>query len=160
MQHSLRKICDRKMIAACQLVDKFMTADQPKEPLVKWLKVLCRRVAYTVTAACGMSLRMSFRCHMDMALFAIMNALNPLCCRQCIQLLLTASMSLGGVVPAHAAAATALQVQPPGSQILVDDSSDTELVISNVDDDESTVESGTDTGTGTGNRQSLKKPAS
>lgn len=94
---------------------------------------------------------------MDMALFAIMNALNPLCCRQCIQLLLTASMSLGGVVPAHAAAATALQVQPPGSQILVDDSSDTELVISNVDDDESTVESGTDTGTGTGNRQSLKK---
>jgi hypothetical protein len=33
MEHSLRRICDRKMIAACQLIDELMTVDQAREPL-------------------------------------------------------------------------------------------------------------------------------
>ena len=78
---------------------------------------------------------------MVMALFAIMTLLNPNDCKRCINMLLTASVLLGWVIVSNAFADTAMEVQRMGSQILLDDSSDTELVISNVNDEEITLES-------------------
>jgi soluble lytic murein transglycosylase-like protein len=88
---------------------------------------------------------------MEMALFAIMNALNLQCCRQCIKLLLTISWSLGGAMLGNAFADTPLEVQHLSGQVLLDDTSDTELIISNVYDEEIAIESNSD------NRPSPKK---
>ena len=78
---------------------------------------------------------------MVMALFAIMTLLNPNDCKRCINMLLTASALLGWVIVSSAFADTAMEVQRMDSQIVLDDSSDTELVISNVNDEEITLES-------------------
>lgn len=75
---------------------------------------------------------------------AIMTVLNPLYCRRCINILLTASVSFAGLIVSDAFAEATLEVQHLSGQILLDDSSDTELVISNVDDEETVIDSNTD----------------
>ncbi len=73
-----------------------------------------------------------------------MTVLNPLYYRRCIHLLLTASVSFSGVMVNNVFAETTLEVQHLSGQILLDDTSDTELVISNIDDEAIAIESNTD----------------
>lgn len=73
-----------------------------------------------------------------------MTALDPLYRRRCIHLLLIGSVSFAGAMINNAFADTTLEVQHLSGQILLDDTSDTELIISNVDDEAMTVESNSD----------------
>jgi soluble lytic murein transglycosylase-like protein len=72
---------------------------------------------------------------------------NPYLLRQCITAVLVAGvqcsgMMMGSACADPAAADPASEVQHLGSQILLDDSSETELVISNTDIEETVAESG------------------